>query len=75
MDLPEAVQLKIRDMPESSQGATRVVLILDDGTRIRDVYVAWGREVVKIGSSTSFELDVSRVVDAELELPLTIESR
>lgn len=75
MDLPEPVQLKIRDMPESSQGATRVVLILDDGTRIHDVYVAWGREVVKIGSTISFELDVSRVVDAELELPLSIEGR
>ncbi len=33
--LPEHLQDKVRDMPESSYGATRVVVVLDDGTESR----------------------------------------
>lgn len=65
--LPEHIQEKVRDMPESSFGATRVVVILDDGTKIRDVHVAWGAEVVKVGRSTEIPFDVSRVVDVEFQ--------
>jgi len=54
-------------MPESSHGATRVVVILDDGTRVSDVYVAWGKEIVKVGQSFEVPFDASRVVDVELQ--------
>jgi len=61
--LPERLQEKVQNMPETSYGATRVVVILDDGTRIGDVYVAWGNEIVKVGEKTNIEFDVSKIVD------------
>ncbi len=54
-------------MPESSYGATRVVVVLDDGTRIPDVDVAWGKEIVKVGRGFEVPFDASRVVDVELQ--------
>lgn len=65
--LPEHLREKVRGMPESSYGATRVVVILDDGTRIPDVHVAWGKEIVKVGQKVDVPFDVSRVVDVELQ--------
>jgi hypothetical protein len=65
--LPEHLQEKVRDMPESSYGATRVTVVLDDGTRIPDVYVAWGREIVKVGQRNEIPFDVSRIVDVQFQ--------
>lgn len=65
--LPEHLREKVRNMPESSYGATRVVVVLDDGTRIPDVDVAWGKEIVKVGRGFEVPFDASRVVDVELQ--------
>jgi hypothetical protein len=65
--LPEHLQEKVRAMPESSYGATRVIVVLDDGTRISDVYVAWGNEIVKVGNQLDVTFDVSKVVDVEFQ--------
>jgi hypothetical protein len=54
-------------MPESSYGATRVTVVLDDGTRIPDVYVAWGKEIVKVGQKQDILFDVSRIVDVQFQ--------
>jgi hypothetical protein len=47
--LPEALKQKALSYPESSYGATRVTLVLSDGRRVKDVYLAWGDEIVKVG--------------------------
>ena len=46
-------------MPESSYGANKVTLILDDGTSYSDVHVAWGKEIVKVGESEAIPLIVA----------------
>jgi hypothetical protein len=54
-------------MPETSYGATRVIVVLEDGTRIPDVYVAWAREIVKVAQELDVPFDASRVVDVEFQ--------
>lgn len=62
-DLPERIQEKLATMPEYRQGVHRVVATLDDGTEIRDVFVAWGSEVVRVGESEEIDFDPGRVVE------------
>jgi hypothetical protein len=65
--LPEHIREKVLQLPEWRYGTTHVTVVLDDGTRIRDVYVAWGHEVVRVGKSTDVMFDPRRVVDVEPE--------
>jgi hypothetical protein len=62
-NLPENIQERINDMPEYSYGCNRVIVTLDDGREISDVYVAWAKEVVRVGKSEKISFDPSRVVD------------
>ena len=66
--LPEHLRKKVLNMPESNYGATRVVVILDDGTRVSDVHVAWGKEIVKVGQSSAIPFDASKIVDVEPQM-------
>jgi len=61
------IQEKLQLMPESAYGINRVIAILDDGTRIDDVQIAWAREIVKVGKSTVITFDASRIVDVLLQ--------
>lgn len=65
--LPEPLREKVLNMPEMSYGVTCVVVILDDGTRISDVHIAWGKEIVKVGQSSAIPFDASKVVNVELQ--------
>ena len=47
--LPDQLADKAAGFGEISYGATRATLVLADGRRIHEVYLAWGREIVKIG--------------------------
>jgi hypothetical protein len=67
-ELPEYLQEKILNMPEFSYGVNRVVVTLDDGSEISDVYVAWGKEIIKVGSSDEINFDASRIVDVSLQM-------
>jgi len=49
-------------MPECHYGASRIVATLDDGSEFRDVIVAWGKEIVRVGSSTVVSFDSRRIV-------------
>jgi hypothetical protein len=66
--LPESIQERINSFPESSYGAHRVTVILDDGTEFHQVYVAGGSEVVRVGRSERIPFDPSRVVDVRSEV-------
>jgi hypothetical protein len=55
-------------MPESSYGLNRVTVILDDGTRVPNVHVAWGREIFRVGETVHLDFDPSRIVDVESEV-------
>jgi len=72
LELPLEVGDKTVEFPEWSYGAMRATLILRDGRRVPNVFLAWGRQVVKIGDrqisaagDLGFALD--DVVDAEVE--------
>ena len=67
-DLPEHIQDQIASFPESSYGAHRVTVILDDGTAYHDVYVAGSNEVVRVGKSEHIPFDPARVVQVRSEV-------
>ena len=46
--LPQKFADKTIGFPESSYGANRVTLVLADGRRVHEVFLAWGTEIVKI---------------------------
>ena len=66
--LPNFIQEKIAGFPESSYGAHRVTVVLDDGTEVHDVYVAGNDEVVRVGRSEAIPFDPGRVVDVRSEV-------
>ena len=41
---------KAQTIGESSYGVTRVTLILADGQKVHDVFLAWCTEIVKVGT-------------------------
>ena len=61
--LPITIQEPLAHLPEHSYGAVRVTVVLDDGSSISDVYVAWGSEVVRVGDRADIPFDPSRVVE------------
>lgn len=64
-NIPGRLQDKINAMPEHSYGLTRIRVILEDGSRFNDVYVAWGSEIVKVGTSEQLPFDPLRIIDVE----------
>ena len=66
--LPDNLAEKIYSFPESSYGTNRVTLVLGSGRKIKEVYLAWGRDIVKIGSRkvttlSDLDFEVSEIVD------------
>ena len=57
LSLPDELANKAAGFSEISYGATRATLLLADGRSIYEVYLAWGREIVKIGSRTISQPD------------------
>jgi hypothetical protein len=73
LSLPDQVADKTVGFPESSYGANRVTLILADGRRVHEVFIAGRGEIVKIGSravSRPDELDfrLADIVDVVSEV-------
>jgi hypothetical protein len=63
--IPEHLLEKVNAMPESSYGVTRIRVTLDDGSKFDDVFVAWGSEIVKVGTSEEIPFDPARIVSVE----------
>ncbi len=71
--LPDRLAEKTILFPESSYGANRVTLILADGRRVHEVFIAGRGEIVKIGNrpvSRPEDLDfpVADIVDVISEV-------
>jgi hypothetical protein len=64
IELPERFREKTNAMPEYSQGANKVTLVLKDGRRIQHVFLAWGHEIVKIEG---------KMIERDDELPFKME--
>jgi hypothetical protein len=63
--LPEAIKERILTFGEYRMGVYKVALVMKDGSRIENVLVAWGSEVVRVEGSEDFDIDVASIVDAE----------
>jgi len=63
IELPSKFEKKILEYPEYSYGVTRIVVTMDDGNEFSDVFVAWGKEIVKVGSSEDVPFDPLRIID------------
>jgi hypothetical protein len=63
--IPEVLHEQIMAMPEYSYGITRIRVILNDGLRFSDVFVAWGNEIVKVGTSEKIPFDPSKIIIVE----------
>ena len=64
-NIPAQFQDQVASMPEYKYGASRVKVTLDDGTTYRDVYVAWGEEIIKVGESENIPFNPERIVAVE----------
>jgi len=62
--LSGTIKTKIISFGEYKYGASKVALVMSDGTIIEDVVVAWGDEVVRVGGVDVSSFDTSQVVDA-----------
>lgn len=60
--LPDRFRDQVAALPEIKYGVSRITVTLDDGTVCRDVDVAWGRDIVKVGNSANIPFDANRIV-------------
>ena len=60
--LPDLIKEIIAEMPEYSYGVNKVTVELDDGCKYDEVFVGWGEEILKVGTSLIIPFDPSRVV-------------
>ncbi|MDD5492358.1 MAG: hypothetical protein PHV60_06745 [bacterium] len=63
--IPEKFQDQISEMPEYKYGVNRIKVTLDDGTTFTDVFVAWGKEIIKVGSSEQIPFNPERIIKVE----------
>jgi len=73
LQLPDNLRDKALQFPESSQGANCVTLILSDSRKIRNVFIAWGTEIIKIGnrmiaSENDLQFKLLEIIDIESEI-------
>jgi hypothetical protein len=67
-ELPIRIQDKIATFPEYKYGVNKITVVLSDQKKIQDVYVAWGKEIIKVGSSDKINFDPAAVVDVVSEV-------
>ncbi len=73
LKIPYNLSNKAAGFPESSYGANKVTLILLDGRKVGEVYLAWGKEIVKIRkrsihSIEDLDFDISEISDVVSEI-------
>lgn len=61
-ELPSRFEEQVLNYPEYSYGVARIVVTLDDESECRDVFVAWGKEIVRVGSGEVVPFDPSRII-------------
>lgn len=62
IELPSKFEKEVLEYPEYSYGVTRIVVTLDGGIECSEVFVAWGKEIVKVGSSENVPFDPSKII-------------
>jgi len=72
-ELPKHLQDKVAAMPEYSYGANRIVVTLEDGTEIFDVFVAGSGEIVKVSTSEKIPFDPTKIVSVRSQVAFVNE--
>ena len=62
IELPLNFEKQVLEFPEYSYGVTRVIVTLDNGKEVSDVFIAWGKEIVRVGSSEAVPFDPLKIV-------------
>lgn len=62
VELPSHLRDAVNGMPEHSYGVAKVTIALRDGRLISDVYIGWGIDILKIGSSRDISFRSEDVV-------------
>ena len=66
--LSQELKDKVLEMPEYRQGVNKVRVRLKDGTIYRNVFIAWGSEIVKVGDSTNIPFITGDILEIENDL-------
>lgn len=61
-EIPSKFENEILHFPEYSYGVARITIFLDDGRTFSDVFVAWGKEIVRVGMNESIPFNPERIV-------------
>lgn len=64
MRIPREVEEKVNSFAEWRMGANKVDLVLRNGRIVKDVYLAWGRDIVRIGEHGVIDFQADDIVDA-----------
>lgn len=72
-EIPNNLSDKAASFPESSYGVNRVTLVLRDGRKVEEVYLAWGREIEKIRNRSiksiqDLDFNITKIVDVFSEI-------
>ena len=62
-EVPSKFENDILQFPEHSYGVTRITILLDDGRMINDVFVAWGKEIIRVGTSKTILFDPEKIIE------------
>jgi hypothetical protein len=63
MMLPESIIERVLQLPEYSQGVNKVKVRLKNGKVYSAVFVAWGKEIIRVGQSTQVPFEASEIVE------------
>ena len=69
VELPEVLQDKVLNAPESSYGIVTVTVFLKDGRRFRDVKIAWGHQIIRCQGETAIPFSADEIKNIEVNLP------
>lgn len=67
-EIPAELEKKIIEMPEYRQGVNKVRVRLKNGAVYKNVFIAWGHEIVKVGDSNVIPFDANDIVELENDL-------
>ena len=64
--LPDFLEDKVFNAPESSYGVVTVTVVLKDGQRVKDVEISGNCEILKCGGKGEIPFAVDDIVDIEV---------
>jgi len=66
--LSQSLKDEVLLMPEYRQGTNKIRVRLKDGRTYSSVFVAWGDEIVKVGTFDSIPFNAEEIVSVENDL-------